>query len=312
MESTGRRATVPKIFQGIPDFKQFKAPGPIKKALKDINYIKELNTIPCAEASPLVYITTAYETAPPALLSLVLPGCTDIAKTKLGLSPWHLRGVKGMISKITAPEALAAKTFLYKIGYFTAEKYLWFFQVADVTKNFFITWQSQVFMAQQCQLPGAGTADGYITAFTYPPTPGQHMAISARKLVPGMACGLNKLVIFPGFQGSVGWSVTWDSWPIPGMGGDVSTWVVETGTEDVQQYSRTSNQPGSNGMTTGGHWYGQNQSLLAPREWEFFLSNNSATPMTAVGGTWTMSLQGRQSGLTNYGCHLPKVSWPFP
>lgn len=311
-EKTPPRATVPKIFRGIPELPKFQYPGPIKKALKDINYIKELNAIPCAPASPEIYIKTAFNTAPPALLSLFLPGCTDIMKTKVGLSPWHLRGIKGMIQKASPPQALAARQFLYKVGYFAAEKYLWFFLVADVTKEFFITWQSQVFMAQQCQLPGTGTAHGYVAPFVYTAGHEGGLGIAPIKLVPGVAVGLNNVNILPGFQGSFGWSCEWDSWPIRGQGVSVTTWMTESGIDTPFDVSALPDPLGQQGNVTGGSVYGQNISLSQVKSFSLFMRNEGETPAQVVSGTWSVSAQGRHSGLSHFGC-FPKVAeWPFP
>ncbi len=311
-EKTPPHATVPKIFRGIPTIPKWPAPGPIKKALKDINYLKELNSIPCAPASPWIIIKTGLDSAGPALLSLAVPGCTDIVKTKVGLSPWHARGIKGLLKKATQPEILAANKFLYKVGYFTAEKYLWFFLVADVTKEFFITWQSQVFMAQQCQLPGAGTAHGYMSPFIYIPGSSGGLGITPIKGTPGVATFGNGVSLLPGFQGTFAWSAQWDSWPVRGQGVSVTTWQTEEETEVPFDVSTTNDPKTNQGNTTGGSLYWQNQTLSASRSTRLWYINTGDLPAQVVGGTWSMSTQGRHSGLSHFGCFPKEVSWPFP
>jgi hypothetical protein len=312
IQPEGKHANVPKIFQGIPELPKFKAPGPIKKALKDINYIKELNTIPCGEASWAVIAKTGIDTAAPALLTLFLPGCTDIVKTKLGLSPWHARGIKGLIHKAAPPLAVSATKFLWNIGYFAAEKYLWFFQVAEVTKDFFITWQSQVYMQQQCQLPGAGTAYGYITPFVYGGHQEGGLSITPLKLCPGVSVGLNNIQISPGFQGSIAWSVQWQSWPDPSGPCNVSTWEEETDLPTPLDFMTTFDPNLNNNNTTGGHQYLKNDSLSAGKQLKLFMASNNETNVAVVGGTWSCSTQGRHSGLTSFGCFPKKAEWPFP
>jgi hypothetical protein len=308
----GRHATVPKIFRGIPTIPKFKYPGPIRQALADVNYIKELNAIPCAPASPEIYIKTALNTGVPALLSLGLPGCNDILKTKIGLSPWHARSISGAIKKATAPSLLGGNNFLYKVGYFAAEKYLWFFQVAEVTKEFFITWQSQVFMAQQCQLPGAGTAHGYIAPFIYTANQTGPLGIAPIKLCPGVANGLASITILPGFQGTFGFSCTWDSWPTRGGAGDVQTWYTEEGIDEARDLSHAWDpETGQNG-TTGGHWYYRNMSINLGHTFSLWMNNNSDQSMQVVAGTWSCSVQGRHSGLSSFGCAPQTPEWPFP
>lgn len=307
-----RRATVPKIFRDLPGTFKFPYPGPVKKALKDINYIKDMMHIPCGEAGPQIVITTGLAAGAPALLSLFLPGCLDIAKAKVGLSPWHARGITGLIKGAAPPIAATGNKFLYKLGYFTAEKYLWFFQVAEVTKEFFITWQSQIYMAQQCQLPGAGTAYGYFPPFIYGAEAEQGLDIALIKPNAGVAVGLSDLTIQPGFQASVAWDTEWDSYPIRGNGINVNTWYTEEGSDDPLDFSSSSN-PANNGRNiTGGSFYYRNQSVVNGHKFRFFMQNTSGENVQCVRGTWTVSLQGRHAGLSNFGCQLKAVQWPFP
>jgi hypothetical protein len=303
---------VPLIFQGIPKLPKFPYPGPVKQALKDINYIKELNTIPCGEASWTVIAETFANTAPPALLSLFLPGCTDIIKTKLGLSPWHARGLKGMIKKAAPPLAINGTKFLYNIGYFTAEKYLWFFQVAEVTKEFFITWQSQIFMQQQCQLPAAGSAYGYIAPLVYPAKGEGGLAIAPIKLCPGVAVGLNNIQISPGYQGSVAWTAEWASHPDRSVPANVYTWDTETDIPEALDFMQTYNPELNNKANTGGHQYIQNISTSAGKQLRIFWASDSSSNVQVVSGSWSVSVQGRHSGLYSFGCYPKAVTWPFP
>jgi len=307
-----KHAKVPQIFQGIPKLPKFPYPGPVKQALKDINYIKELNTIPCGEASWWVIAETFAHTAPPALLSLFLPGCTDILKTKLGLSPWHARGISGLIHKAAPPLAVNGTKFLYQIGYFAAEKYLWFFQLAEVTKEFFITWQSQIFMQQQCQLPGAGTAYGYITPFVYAKKTKSGLAITPVKLCPGVAVGLTNIQIAPGFQGSIAWSCEWQSWPDRSVPANVWTWEEETDIPQTLDFMNTYDPDLRNNGNTGGHQYIQNIDDAGGKQLRLFFESDSESNVQPVGGTWTCSVQGRHSGLYSFGCQAKHVPWPFP
>lgn len=302
---------VPKIFQGIPELPKFNYPGPIKKALKDINYLKDLSTIPCGEASWMVIAQTGLNTGLPALLTLALPGCNDIVKAKLGLSPWHARGVKSLLRGAAPPLALTGTKFLWKIGYFTAEKYLWFFQVADVTKEWFITWQSQVYMQQQCQLPAAGSAYGYFPAFVYGTAGPQPLSIAPIKNCPGCIISGDVIQIDPGFQASIGWSVNWDTYPIRGGGVNVNTWTVETAIPGFTNFMGTNDPNKRNGNQTGGHAYIQNDTHSEGLRIAFFMENLGSNNVQPISTTWTVSTQGRHSGLYSFGC-LPKtVKWPF-
>jgi hypothetical protein len=314
MNATGARrgsSSVPKIFQGIPEIPKFKYPGPVKQALKDINYLKELSVIPCGEASWSLIAVTGIETAAPALLTLALPGCTDIVKTKLGLSPWHARGVKGLIRGAAAPLALSGTKFLWNIGYFTAEKYLWFFQVAEVTKEFFITWQSQVYMQQQCQLPGAGNAWGYITPFVYSGHRSGPLQISPGKLCPGVAAGSNVIQIAPGLQGSIAWTAEWQSYPDRTAPANVSTWEEETDITGPLDFMTTWDPDKNNKSVTGGHQYMRVLETEHGKQLRLFMANDSGVQAQPVSGSWSVSVQGRHSGLHSFGCVPKKVDWPF-
>lgn len=280
--------------------------------MKDINYIKELMVIPCAHPDIITVIETAFTSAPPALLTLFTPGCTEIIKTKLGLAPWHHRGVKALLKGTVTPQAISATKFLYKIGYFAAEKYLYWWMVADVTSEFITTWQSQVYQAQQCQLPGAGTAYGYFAAFVYQPDQQGYLAWTTIKARPGVIQGLNQIAIMPGFEAAVAYTVNWDSWPVPGQSVDVTTWLEEVGNPEPQDLMTTNDPNLKNGNQTLGSTWHKKIGALTPTIYRVGFSNNGGTNAQPVGTSWNIGLHGRQEGNHTFGCHLKPVSWPFP
>lgn len=262
----------------------------------------------CSSPDIYVFIETGFTALAPALLSLFVPGCTDIVKMKLGLSPWHAKGISGLIKNAATPFSAEANQFLYKIGYFTAERGLWYFMVADVATEFVTQWQSLVFTAEQCELPSAGQAYGYIAPFIYSPHTEQTMTPTPIHNVSGMATSTFGITIFPGFQGSVAFSVEWDSWPVRGQGVNVNTWTIQTDTGGVIM-PMTTNQPPSNPYNqTAGHFSFDTTRKLVSTEYRLHMANVGDTHAQAVNGTYTVSMQGHPTGVLPFGCKPKKTS----
>lgn len=279
--------------------------------LKNINYIKELSVMPCSQPDIFVLLKTGYEAAAPALLNLLVPGCTDIVKMKIGISPWHAKGIRSFIKAATPPFKISPTEFLYKIGYFHAERGLYYLMVADIAVEFAATWESFVRVAQQCQLPSAGTAYGYISPFIY--GPGQEGLLSPTPIhnVPGMAIGLNGVTIFPGFQGSVVFSCTWDSWPERGQGVSVTTWIEELETGTIYSLSQTNNPASQPKNETIGHLSFDTVHYLTQKHYIFHYANTGDTYAQAIASTYSVPMSGHPSGVLPWGCKFKQTSIPF-
>jgi len=276
-----------------------------------INYIKNLNVMGCSAPDFFVAVETGFAALAPALLTLFVPGCTEIVKAKLGLSPWHAKGIRSALKAAAPPFATEANKFLYKVGYFTAERGLWYFMVADVTTEFFVQWQSLAFVAEQCQLPSAGTAYGYISPFIYPADHEGGLGITPQHNVTGMSTTLSSVRIFPGFQGTVAFSAEFDSWPTRGQGVNVHTW-----TEDVQSGAiimpMDTNVPPSNPYNqTAGHFSFDTTRNVTEQEYRFKIKNNGSDNAQAISGTYTVNMQGHPTGVLPFGCNPKKTSIPF-
>jgi hypothetical protein len=279
--------------------------------MKNINYIKKLNVIGCTTPDIFVIVETGLQSAGPALLNLFTPGCSEIVKMKLGLSPWHLRKVNTFIKGAAAPFALEANKFLYKIGYFTAERGLYHLMVADIAVEFFTTWQSLAFAAEQCPLPSAGTAYGYIATFIY--EPGQDTLLGYYPLhnVTGMAIGLNQITIFPGFQGTVAFSAVFDSWPTRGQGVSVTTWITEDDNPAPISTFKTNDPPSQPKNETVGHLSFDTLRNLVRKDYYLHIQNTGDNYAQAVGGSYTIAMSGHPTGVLPWGCKLKKTSVPF-
>lgn len=279
--------------------------------MKNINYIKKLNVMGCSTPDWFVIVETGFTAAVPALLNLLTPGCTDIVKMKLGLSPWHARGIRSMIKQTAAPFALEANKFLYNVGYFTAERGLYYLMVADIAVEFFTTWQSLAFVAEQCDLPSAGTAYGYMSPFIYPAIPEQFLTPTPLHNVAGMATGLHGFTIFPGFTGTVAWSCEWDSWPIRGKGVNVTTWMTETDSDVPISVFSTNNPPSQPKNQTVGHASFDTTRLLTRKDYVLHIDNNGEEAAQVVGGTYSIAMSGHPTGVLPWGCKPKKTSIPF-
>lgn len=280
--------------------------------MKDINYVTQLYTIPCGVPDWWVIAETAFAAAPPALLSILAPGCNDIVKMRAGLSPWHARSIKSLIRGAIKPFPVSELKFLYKIGYFTAEKYLWWFLLADVTKEFFITWQTMIYQQQQCQLPGAGTAYGRFLNSPYNPHHSQPVLLTFDHDVFGIIVTAGGFTVRPGFEANFAYTIDWETFPDPSVPADVETSLLEIGTGAITNVMRT-NTPGlKNGSVTGGHLYHQKIVSVVPTQYVLLMANNGDTIVRPRGGTFSIGLSGRRAGNLTWGCNLKPVEWPFP
>lgn len=279
--------------------------------MRNINYLKKMNVMGCSAPDIFVTIETGLQAAGPALLNLLTPGCTDIVKMKLGRSPWHSRGIRSLIKSAAAPFSLEANKFLYRIGYDTAERGLFYLMVADIAVEFVTTWQSLAFAAEQCPLPSAGTAYGYPAPIIYIPGSNGFVHPTPQHNVHGMAVGLNGVTIFPGFQGSVTFSCQWDSWPIRGKGVSATTWITEDDTEIPISVSQTNFPPSQPKNETVGHLSFDTLRNHIRKDYTFHVENTGDTNAQIVGGTYSVVMSGHPTGVLPWGCHLKKTSVPF-
>lgn len=280
--------------------------------LKNINYIRDLDRLPCAHPDIMLYIETAFKSAPPALLTLFQPGCTDILKTRIGNSPWHLRGISGLIKQAIQPYPISEQQFLYKIGYYAAEKYLWWWMVADVTTEFVTTWQSMIFQEQQCELPGAGSAFGYFEPVPIPGERSTGLVLHVLQGHPGVIMTTNGFRIQPGFQASIGWWADWQSWPHAGSEVFITTWMQKDGDPTPLQPVTTNDPIIKSGPQTAFHWFHDNPGAITPTTYQFYGRNAQEIPANPINSAWTISLMGRRQGNLTWGCTPKPVSWPFP
>lgn len=278
--------------------------------MSKINYIKDMNVIGCAQPNIYVTIETAFAAGAPALLSLLVPGCSDIVKMKLGHSPWHVKGIKGLLKGAAPPFSAGANKFLYKIGYFTAERGLYYFMLADVTSEFFIQWQSLAFVAEQCPLPDAGTAYGYVAPLIYTPGFEGPLGIAPLHNVHGMANHLSGVQIFPGFTGSVAFSAEFDSWPVRGQGVSASTWTVAVDTGQIIMPSSTNQPPSQPHNQTAGHFSFDTTRAHTGTTYNFFVQNTGESNAQVMSGSYTVHMQGHATGVLPWGCKLKPVPVP--
>jgi hypothetical protein len=279
--------------------------------LRNINYLAEMNVMGCSEPDLYVTVTTGFRAAVPALLSLLTPGCTDIVKMKLGHSPWHRRGIRALIKGAAPPFALEANKFLYKIGYFTAERGLYYFMLADIATEFVTTWQSLAFAVEQCPLPSAGTAYGYFSAFVYIPEQETNLGVAAVHNVTGMFPGPGWITIFPGFQGSVAWSCTWDSYPVRGEAVNVQTWMTVDDDPTPLNVSKTNDPKSQPKNGTAGSFSFDTLDQIVGKRYTFHIKNEGTGNAQAVASSYTVQMTGHPTGVAPWGCKPKPVQIPF-
>lgn len=279
--------------------------------MRNVNYIAEMNVLGCSEPDIYVIVRTGFQAAAPALLTLFTPGCTEIVKMKLGLSPWHRKGIRAFIKGAAAPFSLEANKFLYKIGYFTAERGLYYLMVADVATEFVTTWQSLAFAAYQCQLPDAGTAYGYFAPFVYLPEQDTLMGVSPVHNISGMQTGAGYIQVNPGFQGTLAYSATFDSFPIRGQPVSVETWMTKDEDETPFSVFRTNDPPSQPKNATAGHIYFDTTQLVVPIRYKVHVRNNGGENAQVVQSSYSLQLSGTPTGVIPFGCKPKPTSVPF-
>lgn len=270
-----------------------------------------MNVMGCSAPDFYVTVETGFQAVAPALLSLFVPGCTDIVKMKLGLSPWHRRGISGFLKDAAPPFAVGANKFLYKIGYFTAERGLYYFMLADVATQFVTTWQSLAFVAQQCPLPSAGTAYGNIAPFIYPADLDTLLTPAPIHNVGGMHTGAHGFTIFPGFQGTLNWSCEWDSWPERGQGVNVVTWMTEDDDPTPTNMFETNQPPSQPYNETIGHSSFDTLHNFVRKDYVLHVNNIGSVAAQCVKGTYSIYMSGAPSPVLPWGCKFHKTTVPF-
>jgi hypothetical protein len=302
--------------------------------LKNINYLKKLSMIPCAQADILLLAETAFAAGAPALLELFQPDCNDIIKATLGLSPFgesglpkqllqgagrtgpgpakHGRRQNGFIKNIARPLQFSPTGFLYAIKYFQIEKYLRWFQIVDVTTSFLANWQSLIYQMQQCQLPGAGTANGYFTPLAGGPGGPGVLDLTPISVVRGVTWLVNSVAINPGFDATIGYSTQWQNAITRTQDVDASMWYTIDDDPTPRNFMRTNDPRLRNGGTTGGGIYKSDPLRITRTVYKFHWQNNSDAFVQPVFGQISIGLSGKDMGFQPFGCKLKPVTWPFP
>jgi hypothetical protein len=168
-----------------------------------------------------------------------------------------------------------------------------------------------VFVQSQCELPDAGTAYGYVSPFVYVVDLESPLGLGPIHNVPGLAVAGSEFHIFPGFEGEIAFSVTWDSWPIRGLPTNVDTWM-EMGTSPTRlQEMNNANPNGQPKGWTGGHWSFLTLGETMLTVYKLKCLNNGPNYAQPVAGTWTCRLRGNNTGVLPWGCKPHKTSIPF-
>lgn len=300
--------------------------------LANINYLEEIAGIPCRTPDPIIIIKTFALSAPPALLRMAVPGCSEIMQARAAISPFkglgellnplpvqwtrprrggrHGKRIKGQVMRMIPPTPLGGKQFLYRTGFFHAEKALWWWLVADVTTGFVAQWQSLMHEAQGCDVPGTGYLETQIVPHTYIPGT-SYLSFVAKSEVGCGDARLNEITIPAGLNASIVWGMEWQPWPDPDSPTtNISTWLEEVGVSEVYGYATMNNPTEQNKRWTGGFHKHKNNGSILPRKYRIGVSNSSTNAaMTATLGFVYIGCSGFPAGI-EWGCNLQPVSPP--
>lgn len=297
--------------------------------LQNLNYIAELEAMPCASPDPLVYIQTGLQAAPPALLQLLVPGCSEIVQARLGINPLAgkgteaiVRGAAGFpqrrgqkhgkratahIQQIHKPLPLGGKQFLYKTGFFAIQKALLFWQIVDVSTDFIATWSSLIRATQGCDLPAAGYVSTGIAPLIFPgPGVGYLSFGSVARYCADIR--LQRIRVDPGSIGAVGYHMEWEPWPDPSSPkAPVTTWLEQTVTGTRSNFSTTDDPVQKNGNRTGGFKRVDNLAGASYDEYKIGFSVGGAAAMRPTVGNVGVQCYGNPH-TRSWGCNLESVS----
>lgn len=300
--------------------------------LRNLNYIQEISRIPCAQPDPLLVIKTAFEAAPPALLQLGLPGCSEIVQARAGIAPGQGFGelVKQATDRGARPRRggrhgkrysapvqrahrglpLGGRQFLYRTGFFAAERLLWYWLVADVTTAFIAQWTSLIYQEMNCDQPGAGTFRADIQPFIY--TAGDSVLNFSTPSLPGCGHARNAdITIAPGVNASIIFDMQWEPWPNSSApSANITTWLYEVGVEKSLAEATMNDPIQQNGKRTGGRHNHRNNGQITPRRYRIGVHNPSPTAaMRPVLGTVHVGCMGFATGQP-WGCKPKPLEWP--
>lgn len=303
--------------------------------LDNLNYIQEINRIPCAQPSPIIMIKTALQAAPPALINLLSPDCeTDaeaalfgkrgVAPRPVGRQPRH-RNMRGNAKWLLKPISMGGRKYWFAPGYALAQRFLWYWLVADVTVEFVATWHSLVYQEQQCQLPGAGTVDFRWNTPILPAGATNQMGTQSTKMHPGINFG-TFIFVHPGFEATIVMQGDWYRWPtlIP-TDTMVHVWLERTDNVDSLMDEATANDPAAgNGNRTGLAWYAKPRGIMQGEQYRIMAHNPGSHHVWNPFATGHASMFGRKYGSIAVGCarefvtsangyvFKPGPEWPFP
>lgn len=294
--------------------------------LRNINFLRRIAKIPCTEPDMWILAETFFKAAPPALLQLFVPGCSEILQARIGIDPFggvfnpilkgppgpqgigrrgrHGKAIGAQIGGLVKGLPLGGNQFLWRIGFFHVQAALWWWQVADVTTEFLANWQSMVYEEEGCNLPDlTGYAD-LIPPFAY--TEGTHimgMRVGSR---PGVFDVSPSAITFaPGVSGTIGWWVNWQEFNHPEIpAGPVSSYLVNVETQEQYAFSETNDPDNQNGNTTGGFYRYRGQGSTGITRFRVMLDVHPTLLATqAVQGQLRVSVSGFPHS-SAFGCNL--------
>jgi hypothetical protein len=196
--------------------------------LNNMNYIKNIFRHPCGTPTIETLIETAIPAASVAILSVVLFGCDDIMKMRLGRAPWHTRSMKGLINAKGLGVRLGLNHHLMLDPFTPIFAALQWMLYADAATGFVANWMSLIYQAQDCRLPGNGYLRFGLTSLMLDPGGPYPLLIDGAGTRPCVLIGGNEIQIPPGCEATITWNAEFKPFrDDPANLGTATTWLED-------------------------------------------------------------------------------------
>jgi hypothetical protein len=277
----------------------------------NLNYIKNIWKHPCGQPNPSIMIEMALPAVTMAILSLTALGCTDIVKAKLGVSPWHTRGIKALIKGAADPKVIGPTKFLYASGYGLIEAALWWWMVADAVTGGVADYMSMVYQEQGCSEPGKGHIRCGVSSLYLGAGANHGVFLDTREEKECIAVGGNVITVPPGCIATITWNLNFGPFHgEPRNQGTVACWLLAS---DGKRHSEMDGfMDKKTGLqSVGGGTHISVKAFTDQMTFRLQWSNTGGT-MGVQEGNLSISSYGRRMRNFTFGCHPRLLDQPYP
>lgn len=280
-------------------------------AAGDINYIRRMFQHPCATPDYHVLVQTGLAAGTIAVVELFTAGCLDILKLKAGKPFFHHKGLKGLLSKQLTPAAKGQFFTAFDIPFGAIEAGLNYFWLLGVGTGFVANWQSMIYTAQRCQLPGKGYFTCPISTIYLGAEGEGTILLNGISESECFRVGSNKIIIPAGCSATISYEAPWLPFANnPANAGHVESWLETK--EGVPTNVVLSTASGSPAVEyTAGGLSNVTGTLFGDAEITLKFRVKSGL-MGCSAGTLRISGYGRPIHLVPTGCKPKKLDQPYP